>query len=425
MEPDLIINDLKYKKNTKFYDLARVPKKVGPLMRFLEKIIIHFLRFGQSRSITKINMETLGPRDVFLTLCNHTTLMDLVVGIDIMFPRTIHYLMSIEGLSVFPYKLFEAGGVFCKRRFNSDVSIVRVFKKLVSSNQLVGLFPEARFSVTGELSSIPTSTGKICKYLGIPVVVMLFHGHYLVEPNWGNGKRRKLPIHCEQKLILTKEQVETMSVQQINEVIKKELYYNEWDYQKQNNILIKEDFRAEGLEKILYKCPHCASEFVMSTHRTHLKCNNCGAEYLYHEDSHLECLNFPTIFTSISDWLHWERKKVREEIEAGTYYYHEVLQTYAYPHPMNILDLGLVEVTHDLNGFKAKGRYNGADFVFFKKPQQNFSLQTEFSCRSFNRQDIFAFSTNNNTLFFIPHNPMVIQKLYFATEELYNIKCEK
>ena len=38
---------------------------------------------------------------------------------------------------------------------------------------------------------------------------------------------------------LTVEQIKNMSVEEINEVIQKEMEYNEYDYQKENNILIK------------------------------------------------------------------------------------------------------------------------------------------------------------------------------------------
>ncbi|MDR2867095.1 MAG: 1-acyl-sn-glycerol-3-phosphate acyltransferase [Acholeplasmatales bacterium] len=418
---NIIINNLKYPKKTKFYDLARVPKKVGGFIRFLERIIISIMAKGQERSVVKINMESIGPNDNCLTLCNHMQFLDFIVAIDATLPRSVHYPMSIEALSIMPYRLLEAGGVLCKRKFNSDIALVRTFIRLVKANQLVGIFPEARYSVTGELAVLPDSTGKICKSLGIPVVVMLFHGHYLVNPTWGNGKKRKLPIVCEQKLILTKEQVESLSLNEINAIIRQEMYYSEWEYQKQNNILIKEDFRAEGIDKILYKCPHCQTEMQMTSHGSTIKCEHCKVEYFYHEDSSLTCLNDKTIFNDVPSWLNWERAEVRKEIINGTYYYEERLPAYAYPHPKNIFNLHEVLVIHDLNGFKAEGSFNGADFRYLKTPQQNYSLQTEFASPTFKKKSVFGFSTNNNTIFFVPKNPSVIQKLYFAVEELYQI----
>ncbi len=147
----------------------------------------------------------------------------------------------------------------------------------------VGSFPEARYSVTGELAYLPDSVGKLAKKLGLPVIVYVFHGHYLVNPVWGNGKKRKLPIMLERKYILTKEQLAALSTEEINEVIRKEMYYNEFEYQKQEGILIKEKYRAEGLHRILYKCPHC--QMIQKLKEEWQECSKCGKKFYLFDDN--------------------------------------------------------------------------------------------------------------------------------------------
>jgi DNA-directed RNA polymerase subunit RPC12/RpoP len=267
--------------------------------------------------------------------------------------------------------------------------------------------------------------GKLAKILKLPVVVYLFHGHYLVNPTWGNGKKRKLPILFEKKYILSKEQLDTLSIDEINDVIRKEMHYNEFEYQKQQGILIKEKYRAEGIHKILYKCPHCASEFKMSSSNMFIKCTACDKEYLYKETSELECLNGVTIFSSVTDWLNWEREEVRKEILNNNYLFEEELQAYSVPHPKNVVDLGYAKIKHNEDGFVLDGNYNNNDFHFTWTPLMNYSLQTEYSSPAFKKRDIFGLSTFSDTLMFVPKNNQVIQKLYFAVEELYKIKSEK
>ena len=111
--------------------------------------------------------------------------------------------------------------------------------------------------------------------------------------------------------ILTKEDVERMSVDEINAVIQKGLTYDEYRYQKENGILITEPFRAEGLHRILYQCPHCLAESKMDSKGTELFCTACGKRWNMNEDGSLTALEGETEFSHIPDWFAWERGQVR------------------------------------------------------------------------------------------------------------------
>ena len=91
---------------------------------------------------------------------------------------------------------------------------------------------------------------------------------------WKN--KRKVPFHTTLKLVLTVEEIEKMSVQEIYDVILKEFEYDDYKYQLDNNILITEKNRAEKIHKILYKCPHCLSEGNMDSEGTTFYCKECG-----------------------------------------------------------------------------------------------------------------------------------------------------
>ena len=59
--------------------------------------------------------------------------------------------------------------------------------------------------------------------------------------------------------------------------------YAVMEFQKENGILITEPFRADGLERILYKCPDCNAENKMLGKGTSLVCQNCGMKYSVEE----------------------------------------------------------------------------------------------------------------------------------------------
>ena len=81
-----------------------------------------------------------------------------------------------------------------------------------------------------------------------------------------------------------------MSVQEINETLRKALAYDEYQYQKDNGILITEPFRAQGLHKILYQCPHCGQEFHMHSEGAEIFCDACGKRWLWQEDGYLKAI---------------------------------------------------------------------------------------------------------------------------------------
>ena len=50
----------------------------------------------------------------------------------------------------------------------------------------------------------------------------------------------------------------------IQKSLEEGLEYNEYEYQTEKKILIKEPFRAEGLHKPLYICKKCGSKYNMT-----------------------------------------------------------------------------------------------------------------------------------------------------------------
>ena len=70
-----------------------------------------------------------------------------------------------------------------------------------------------------------------------------------------------------------------MSVEEIQEVLDKEFSFDDFRWQKDNNIVVDEPFRADGLHRILYKCPHCGVEGKMESGGIHLSCTACGKRW--------------------------------------------------------------------------------------------------------------------------------------------------
>lgn len=260
----------------------------------------------------------------------------------------------------------------------------------------------------------------------VPVVTIVHRGNYLHAPFWNFRKKRKVPLHSTMTCILSADDVCRLSVDEINAKIKEALQYDEYKYQLDNGIKITEPYRAEGLHKILYQCPHCMTESKMTSEGTTLACTECGKRWTLNEEGTLSAENGNTEFAHIPDWFEWERAQVRRQIEGGTYSFCDEVDVYSMPRCWKFEPLGTATLTHDVdNGFVLKGHYNGQDYEIHRMPLQTNSLHVEYDFPHVKPFDCVDISTENDSFYCYPTKQNVVTKLSLATEEIYTIKRAK
>ena len=265
--------------------------------------------------------------------------MDFELSAIATFPHRVNNIATIDGYYRRPW-LMELLGCICKRKFTSDLHLVKSIRKVLKKGDVLCMYPEARYTPIGTTAILPEALGKLIKMNKVPVVVMLHHGNYLRTPFWNYRKPRKVPLHTTFQLALTAEQVENMTVEEINSAVKKAMEYDEYRWQKENGIKITEPFRAEGLLKVLYQCPKCGVEHKMASSGAELYCEVCGKRWEMQEDGSLRALNGDTEFSHIPDWFEWERSQVRQQIEKGEYSFSDEVEVYSLPRAMRFENLG-------------------------------------------------------------------------------------
>ena len=206
-----------------------------------------------------------------------------------------------------------------------------------------------------------------------------------------------------------------MSVEEINNALKEALYFNEYDFVKENNILIKDKRRAEGLHRILYQCPCCKKEFSMKSDGINLWCEHCHNEWTYNEDATLD----GDVFTSVAEWFDWERANVIKQIENGEYSFEDEVNVYGLPNTKKWRKLGTGKLTHDVEkGFTLTYYDEGKEIKIERKPTEMYSCHIEYDYRKCG--DCLDISTDEDTFFVNPINfDNMLTKFHFATEEIY------
>ena len=333
---------------------------------------------------------------------------------------------TVDGYYRRPW-LMELIGCICKRKFTTDLHLVKSIRHVLrEKGDVLCMYPEARYSPIGTTAILPESLGKLVKMNKVPVVVLIHHGNYLHTPFWNYRKPRKCPLYATMTQILTAEQVEAMSVEEINEAIRIAMTYDEYKWQKEQNIRISEPFRAEGLHKVLYQCPMCGVEHQMASEGAQLYCKACGKRYEMDELGELHALEGKTEFPHIPDWYEWQRANVRAEIESGKYSFEDEVDVYSLPRCMRFEHLGKAVLKHDPeNGFVLEGEYRDAPYRIERAPQGMYGVHVEYDYCYIKPEDCIDISTDKDSFYCYPKKMDVITKLSLATEEIYKIHMEK
>ncbi|MBO4452562.1 MAG: hypothetical protein J5793_01375 [Clostridia bacterium] len=375
-----------------------------------------FMRLSHRNKIEKINMDGIKPP--YLLLCNHNAFADFSVAVPAVFPHRANFVVAIDGFIKREW-LLRFIGCICKRKFTNDNTLIWHLRRVAKRGDIIALYPEARYSLCGTSAVLPDDFGKLAKFLKIPVVTLVCHGHHINSPFWNLPDHHLKGTRAEMTCILTAEDVKNRDYKEIGDIIEKSLVYDDFAWQKENGIKINFKNRADGLHKVLYQCPHCGKEYRMLGKGDTLKCLECGKEWFMTELGELSAKEGVTEFPHIPDWYEWERANVRREIENGEYRFNGKVRVDALPNAKGYIDLGDAELTHDLEGFKLCGSYKGEDYTVFLPSEKQYSVHIEYEYLG-KFGDCVDLNTVTDTFYVYPYGEdFAVTKFSLATEEMY------
>ena len=401
------------------YDMSEPPRRtrwyLKPLLRILSipDLIAH------RNILIKQGLENVKPP--YLLLCNHNAFMDFKVAIKGIAPYSANYVVAIDGF-IGRENLLRNIGCICTRKFTNDITLVRNLTQTVNNGDVAIMYPEARYSLCGTTAVLPESLGKLVKLLGVPVVTLICHGHHVNSPFWNLRNRKVAPTEAEMSLLLGTEDAAQKSAGEINALIADRFRYDDYRWLFDRKIRIKYKRRAEGLHKVLYKCPECGAEFKMRSEGTKLACDSCGSAWNVDEYMRLTPeKEGQKGFAHIPDWYEWERSEVKKEIEAGVYSSGELkMHVKSLPNAKKFIDLGRGTLLHDMNGFYARCTApDGTEYEMRKAVPSLYSCHVEYEYLG-KHGDCVDLNTLTDTWYVFPDGEdFSVTKMALATEELF------
>ena len=368
-------------------------------------------------------MELLEKDQPCLILMNHSCFLDMQIVYRILYPR--HFCIvatsdSFVGIGGLMNWLMRRIGCFPTQKFVTDYRFVQdiqyCLKDLKTS---VLMYPEASYSFDGTCTPLPRKLGVLLKKLDVPVVMIESFGAFSRNPLYNELQVRKnVKVSARAMLLYTREEIREKAVKELSDGLDAAFAFDHFRWQKEQGVQIDAPFRADGLNRILYKCPSCGAEGKMEGHGIHLTCHHCGKTYELTSLGEMKALEGETEYPHIPDWYAWEREQVRREILDGSYKLDVDVRIGMLVDTKHIYMVGQGHLIHDVNGFTLTGCDGKLHYT--QKPLSCYSLYADYYWSEI--ADMICIGNNDTLYYCFPQDGGdVVAKTRLAVEEMYKL----
>jgi len=365
-----------------------------------------------------IDMEKLDKKEACLVLMNHSSFIDLEIAASVLYPRPLNIICTTDAF-VGKKWLMRQIGCIPTQKFCADPTLIRDMKyALHTLRSSVLMFPEAGYSFDGRATVLPEHLGQCLKILRVPVVMIRTYGAYARDPLYNNLQKRKVRVSADVKYLLSAEEIAQKTADELNDILKEQFSFDNFRWQQENRIAVDAPFRADYLNRLLYKCPNCLTEGKMEGKGTTLTCHHCGKVWTLDPFGYLTTEDGDERFSHIPDWFDWERECVRKELAEGTYRLDVPVKISMLVDDKYLYHVGEGRLVHTENGFDLTGC--GGSLVYHQKPTASYSLNADYYW--YELGDVICIGDHKGLYYCFPQDAGdIVAKTRFAAEELWKI----
>ena len=346
--------------------------------------------------------------------------MKLAFGI--FYPRRFGIVTSVDAMSGILGKLMRILGCTPTHKYITDISLIRDLEYMLKKNKTsVLMYPEAGYSFDGRATALPRKMGVLMKKLGVPVITVITKGAFARDPLYNMLQIRDVEVSAHVKCIATAQELKEKSVAELDALLEESFSFDNFATQRDEKISIDVPFRADGLHRILYKCPHCGKENQMEGKGILLTCHACGKTWEMDEYGQLAAQQGQTEYPHIPDWYTWQRACVRKEIQDGVYRLDTEVDIAVQVNLDGVCLIGPGHLTHDENGFHLTGGDGKLDYK--QSALASHTLYSDYYW--YEMGDVIGIGDTEYSYFCFPPADVSVTKARLATEELYKMKKYK
>lgn len=261
--------------------------------------------------------EIKGKEGAFVVIANHQSMLDFVNLIGAT-RRPMHFVISNSFFNTLPIRGFMKHlGVIPKQQFQTATRDLKKMKAVIDRGEPVVIYPAGLMCEDGLSTPIPAATYKFLKWLKTDVYVAKTSGNYFVMPKWAKNIRRGRTYMDIYKLFSAEELAQT-DLQTVQEKTDAALLFDAYREQEQLQIVYDGGDDLQGLEHVLYMCPHCKKEFTVAVDGKRIYCSACG--FAHESDRYGLLHQVGTVgqeIRYISDWSRMIYRDMFDKVASG------------------------------------------------------------------------------------------------------------
>ena len=370
---------------------------------------------------TTERMDLVGDQPC-LILMNHCSFTDMKLAYGIFYPKKMGIVTSVDAMTGILGKLMRLLGCTPTHKYVSDLTLFSDIEYMLKKNKTsVLMYPEAGYSFDGCATTLPRKMGVLMKRLKVPVVTVITQGAFHRDPLYNMLQIRDVKVSAHVKCLATPEEIKEKSVAELDALLEEAFSFDNFAWQRDNKVVVNEPFRADGLHRILYKCPHCGTENQMKGKGIHLGCRACKKKWTMDEYGQLHAKDGETEFPHIPDWYKWQRECVRKELEEGTYLLDTDVDIAVQVNLNGVAMIGEGHLIHNLDGFHLTGADGKLDYK--QSPIFSHTLYSDYYW--YEIADVIGIGDNEFSYFCFPKRNVSVTKVRLATEELFKMKKQR
>ncbi len=368
--------------------------------------------------------KKINNKNQVIVLASHATYRDYNFVLHGLGKLTPNVVCGYEHFFIrFLYSFLISLGAIPKCLYQPDYKCIRDIDQMIKKRQSICFFPEGIQSTSGSSHPLNPATIKLLIKYKLPVIVCKSYGAYLANPRFSK-KIRAGKITYQYDYALTSEDYNKYSLDEIYQIIKKALYFNDFEYNRQaHEEYIGEVANAEGLDKILYICPDCGKEFTMSIQDDCIVCSECGYKVRVDSCYELNLIKGKHLPRDIDVWYKMQRNIVKQQILDPNFQLKDAFDLYGINDEHLTFKtekkIGEGECILNKDGFFYKGTINN------KEVDMTFSLLSLPSIPFSPDKCLDVYHNNVLYSFFKKENPKEVVKWMLAEEELHNLEDER
>ncbi|MBR2330635.1 MAG: 1-acyl-sn-glycerol-3-phosphate acyltransferase [Clostridia bacterium] len=252
---------------------------------------------------------------------NHLSRIDHLYVMGSCYPRVTNMMAAYNEFYRKKFSfLFGLNKVIPKKNYSADKLSIRAVSEVIKKGGCVTFAPEGLASDYGGNKPIVPGTSKMFKHFKVPVYLCYLEGQYLQNTKVCLDERLG-ETHATMSLLFSKDDVEKLSVEEMDDIINEKFRRNEYAWNAEKKIKWATKGRiCYRLEDFCYKCPKCGKEFTMKGEGDKITCSHCGNGATMDDYYQFHPFENAVIPASPFEWAENERKDIIKEIRENPNY---------------------------------------------------------------------------------------------------------